>query len=116
MRIQSNATQSSKNISSTSGNNSAAQQGQRVHEKSQPPRELDPNDNNWRKNEPLGNGKRPDWRNDEKKIVVEDKPTSPRNLKRAKKQAQDYADQLKKETGEDYQVYGRLYPGTYKGK
>lgn len=106
----------SKNASSTSGNNSAAQEGKKVHEKSQPPRELDSNDKNWKKNEALENGKRPDWRNDDKQIVVEDKPTSPRNLKRAEKQAQEYADQLQKETGKKYDIYGRLVGGTYKGK
>lgn len=106
----------SKHASSTSGENAAAAQGRAIHEKSQPPRELDPNDQNWLKDHRLDNGKKPDWLNDTKRVVVEKKPMSPRNLKRAEKQGREYAKQREKEMGVPYEVWGELYPGSYKGK
>jgi hypothetical protein len=110
----------SKHASSTSGENAAAAQGRAIHEKSQPPRELDPNDKNWIKDKRLKDNSRPDWRNDGndegRRFVVEEKPMSPSNLRKAGSQGRKYAKQLKNQTGYDYEVWGRLYPGSYKGK
>jgi uncharacterized protein RhaS with RHS repeats len=93
------------------GETAATATGRAVHNKAIPPSELSRDGiGTWIKNAALKNGKKPDFYNVEKRIVVEDKPMSLRNIHRGAKQAAGYAAQLEKETGKPFEVWVRLYP------